>query len=394
MKFTALIFLFLTHLSTAEILRLSKVVEKPGEGITEMELTQGEETQAILVEDKAILTETDIAVAMPSLQQEDAVDITLTPEGTEKMIAATTPMRPAIDRIAIILNGRIKSAPVVQSVPLGKRFVISGLDEKNEPKRLAGLLTGKSDEEIDKEITNQEERLKSLPPRPEPVFYTEEEYQELSKQREHIGLYYMDRLYAEEQLDQLLSPGMTRKEVVAIFGKPNSVSQMNDGKQTLTFETAPEKLPLEKEMRMLSFTAHFKANRLTRWGSYKSGERTREPKPIPSKPGNLIIKTPRADMSSPDFDFISFFENHEISLKPGETEPTKGEILSLVGWIWSISQGENPQSIDNQCDAMKILMQHIPELQVLSEESKDGRIPLTEVEEALKPYVLGDKTLN
>ncbi|MGJ8644346.1 MAG: hypothetical protein ACSHX9_13130 [Luteolibacter sp.] len=187
---------------------------------------------------------------------------------------------------------------------------------------------------------------------------------------------------------------MTCKEVIAIFGKPNSVSKKIKCKQTLSFETAPENLPLEKAMRMLSFTADFQANRLTQWGSSMWGARTREPKPIPSIPGNLIIKTPRADMSSPDFNFISFCENHEISLRPGETEPTKGEILSLAGWIWSLSQSQDPQDIDNQCDLMKTLTPHIPELQELSEESKDGRIPLSEAGKAVEPYVLGEKPLN
>ncbi|MEP2774737.1 MAG: hypothetical protein ABJQ29_05880 [Luteolibacter sp.] len=148
MKITTLLFLLLAHLSTAEILRLSKVVEKAGDGVTQFELAQGEDTQTLFVEDKAILTEADVLVALVSVRNADAVDITLTPEGTEKMIAATTPMRPAIDRIAIILNGKVKSAPVIQSVPLGKNFVISGLTGKNEPENLAKLLSEKAEKEI------------------------------------------------------------------------------------------------------------------------------------------------------------------------------------------------------------------------------------------------------
>lgn len=147
MKLFAIILLTLFQLSAAEILRLGKVVEKPGEGISEMEILTEKEAETIFVEDKAILTEADIAVAMPSLQQKDAVDITLTPEGTEKMIAATTPMRPGIDRIAIILSGKVKSAPVIMSVPLGKQFVISGLNGEGEPKKLAVLLSGTNKEE-------------------------------------------------------------------------------------------------------------------------------------------------------------------------------------------------------------------------------------------------------
>jgi hypothetical protein len=46
----------------------------------------------------------------------------------------------SIDRIAIVLDGVVQSAPVVQSVPLGKNFVINGLDEPGETKKLANAL--------------------------------------------------------------------------------------------------------------------------------------------------------------------------------------------------------------------------------------------------------------
>jgi SecD/SecF fusion protein len=70
----------------------------------------------------------------------DSVDITLNNLGTDKMIALTQHMRPNIDRIAIVLDGIVKSAPVVQSVPLGKNFVINGLDEAGETRQLANAL--------------------------------------------------------------------------------------------------------------------------------------------------------------------------------------------------------------------------------------------------------------
>ena len=68
------------------------------------------------------------------------MDIVLDNPGTDKMIALTKNMRPQIDRIAIVLDGIVQSAPVVQSVPLGKYFVINGLDEPGETKKLANAL--------------------------------------------------------------------------------------------------------------------------------------------------------------------------------------------------------------------------------------------------------------
>jgi SecD/SecF fusion protein len=82
----------------------------------------------------------DIANAVPSPQQADAVAITLNGAGTNKMIALTKNMRPQQDRIAIVLDGEVISAPVVNQVPLGKQFIIEGLREPGEVQSLANAL--------------------------------------------------------------------------------------------------------------------------------------------------------------------------------------------------------------------------------------------------------------
>jgi SecD/SecF fusion protein len=78
--------------------------------------------------------------AFPSPQQADAVAITLNNDGTNKMIALTKNMRPGQDRIAIVLDGEVISAPVVNAVPLGKNFIIEGLREPGEVQGLANAL--------------------------------------------------------------------------------------------------------------------------------------------------------------------------------------------------------------------------------------------------------------
>ncbi len=114
-------------------------------GFRSYELTQDDEdgnefTTPILLNRRAALGGSDIVFATPSQSQPDAVDITLNGEGTDKMIALTQNMRPGIDRIAIVLDGVVLSAPVVQVVPLGKNFVVSGLVDPGEPKKLANAL--------------------------------------------------------------------------------------------------------------------------------------------------------------------------------------------------------------------------------------------------------------
>ncbi|QTN31865.1 hypothetical protein HZ994_05815 [Akkermansiaceae bacterium] len=94
------------------------------------------ETPILISRRKALGVE-DIANASLSPHQPDAVDITLSASGTDKMIAFTQNMRPSLDRIAIVLDGEVITAPVIMQAPLGKNFIISGLDKPGEAKSLA-----------------------------------------------------------------------------------------------------------------------------------------------------------------------------------------------------------------------------------------------------------------
>jgi SecD/SecF fusion protein len=97
-------------------------------------------TRPILLNRRMALGGSDIALATPSPQQNDAVAITLNSDGTDKMIALTKDMRPGMDRIAIVLDGEVISAPVVNQVPLGKQFIVEGLNEPGEVQNLANAL--------------------------------------------------------------------------------------------------------------------------------------------------------------------------------------------------------------------------------------------------------------
>lgn len=111
---------------------------------------EGKETkEPILLNRRAALTGSDIAVARPSLQQPDAVDIVLNGAGEDKMIALTKDMTPKVDRIAIVLDGEVISAPVVNSVPLGKQFIVEGLREPGEVQTLANALMNPLDNPLD-----------------------------------------------------------------------------------------------------------------------------------------------------------------------------------------------------------------------------------------------------
>ncbi len=389
--------LLLTLLSisaNAEIIRLSLVAPEATPGYTRHEYGEGEEKSVVFVEDKGFLTEADVAVATPSLQNEDGVDVTLSAQGTEKMIAATTPMRPGIDRIAIMVDGNVLSAPIVQSVPLGKNFVISGLNGEEEPARLAARLMGKTEAEMNRELAEQKERIKNQPPRPEPVYHTEEEYQQLKEEREKMGFHYMDRIYTEEELGKLLKIGMKEPDVITIFGKPIRISTGESGMREMTFETAPEKRPIEAGYHMDSFVVKFSSGKVESWRPFGWSKNVRKPKDPQRNPSNLIIKSPPADMSADNFDLIAFCEKIEISLKPGEKTPTTGDVSELLGILWSSAGSlEEEKSIDSQCDLITLLTPKVPELAALADSSKDDRIPLSSIKVAIRPYIYGEKDL-
>lgn len=114
-------------------------------GYKAYELTQKKEdgvnfTQTLLLAKRTALGGNDIANAVPSPQQTDAVAITLNGEGTDKMIALTKNLTPNVDRIAIVLDGEVINAPSLRTVPLGKNFIVEGLNEPGEVQTLASAL--------------------------------------------------------------------------------------------------------------------------------------------------------------------------------------------------------------------------------------------------------------
>ena len=389
--------LFLSIVTTVhgEILRLSKVAPEPGPGVSRIEAVD-DPKKFVHVEDTPIVTEKDVELALPSPSREDSIDVTLTAAGGEKMRVATAKMRPGEDRLAIILNGKVKSAPILQSVPLGKNFVITGLDKESEPLEMAGLISGVSQKTIQMRIYKERQRLANRRKSQTPAFHTDDEYQQLVREREKMGLHYMDRLYTKEELDEILSPGMLPAEIIATFGKPHKIARMEDGGETMEFETAPEKFPLTKVHRMDSFVVRFDQGRLTSWKPYIWSKRTRAPKPRQTspRPSNLVVKIPPSDMSSEDFEFISFVESYEITLKDDETGPTRADLIELMNALFSLSSAsDEAEGIDSKCDIVSILAMKIPEISELAKANQNGKIPLSALGKVIQPYLFKNKPL-
>ena len=65
--------------------------------------------------------------------------VKLNQKGAKKIFAATSKIRHGVDRIAIILDGKVLSAPTVQA-SLGAHFEISGMADAAEAKKIATAL--------------------------------------------------------------------------------------------------------------------------------------------------------------------------------------------------------------------------------------------------------------
>jgi SecD/SecF fusion protein len=99
-----------------------------------------ERTGHILLNRRMALGGADIATAYQDPARPDAVSISLNNAGTDKMIAFTSNLQAGVDRMAIVLDGEVLSAPGFRTVPLGRNFLIDGLNEPGEAQDLANAL--------------------------------------------------------------------------------------------------------------------------------------------------------------------------------------------------------------------------------------------------------------
>jgi len=98
-----------------------------------------ERTSDILLSRRVGVGGNHVMRAHPSVDKADGVSVTLNSEGTDRMIALTSPMRKRVDRLAIVLDGEVISAPVVNDT-LGSRFEVTGLRDPGEPQNLSRAL--------------------------------------------------------------------------------------------------------------------------------------------------------------------------------------------------------------------------------------------------------------
>ncbi len=97
-------------------------------------------TEKLFLEKRESLTGRDIVHAGVDLSRPTEVAVTLSNDGADKMYNLTSRMELNRDRMAVVLDDVVKSAPTVQAV-LSKSFVITGLDGPGEAEALTKVLS-------------------------------------------------------------------------------------------------------------------------------------------------------------------------------------------------------------------------------------------------------------
>lgn len=371
-------------------MRISRVVEAGAENAERMVLKTEESEEVLWISKERVVTKEDVKLAYPKPKQKGVIVIRLTEEGAEKVFAETSKMRIMKDRLAVIVDGKLVSAPVIMAA-LGSRFEIGGLDDYGRKKldALAREMSGLPPRAPGEPMLKPPESSQKL------VHYTEEEYQERKAQREELGLFFLEKAVSQRQLDRKLEKGMTEEEVVAIFGRPTLRSEDGgDGNSSLTYMVAPERLTLnpKRKMRPTGFSVDFEDAKVSFWGVSMSTE-SRAMKVVGGPEYTLELEMPKVDFSVGNVDWIQIFEGIEIADPTQEINlADMGVLLTVASYLTGPAAEEFlEKKIQADCDMMKILAHHFPEVAALRKGAKHGVIRVREFKAVMEDYTWGGK---
>jgi hypothetical protein len=372
-----------------EIFRVSRVVEAAGDGVERVTFKVLDHEEVLFVKMEAVLNADDVQEAWaeisPSMR---SLSIRLMPEAAKKLAAVTGEMRLGVERLAVFVEGRPISAPIVNS-KLGAQVMIEGFEDRTdeELKELARKMAGR--------LPGAEKPGVKVPEQKwEP--YTDEEYQSIKARRAKLGIFYLDSMRSEEELDALLVEGMTRAEVMAALGKPTSVEVKPGGDGSLLiYQVAPEKWNEKEEegMNPLFFMVRFGEDRLISHDvHYAYG--TRELKRPGWEPPLLRLSAPEPDFSGDTQTVLQYFESVKAEdPKQAVNRTDLAELIELAMMLerMQVGEGAPPPEVNAGCDLILTLAHHFPEVAELRDQAKDGSIPVAALCDALTAYSSGRK---
>lgn len=380
--------------SADEVFRVSRVVKAAGEGIERMTFKAGDHEEVLFVEKATVVGAADVQEAWPEIfPSMRHISIRLKPEGAKKMEAVTGGMKLGVERLALIVEGRVVSAPVVNG-RLGAQFIIEGFNELTDEqlkvlaRKIAGRPLGVPEVEMPKLKLPEEKR--------EP--YTEEEYQQIKASREKMGFFHLDKVPSEEELAASLRKGMSVDEVVKIFGRPTVPARNPDtGASSLFYEVAPERRNESPDGKVVEngFGVHLRDGKVTGW-AYSYSNIPRELKLVGRQAPSLRMTAPELKGPMEKVDLIDYFEKVDVEDPRQKVNGRDlAELLALCSMLDSWSEQRKPEErlVRADCDLIETMAVHFPEVAALRKEAKDGRIRVSALKQALEPYNTGRKPL-
>lgn len=367
--------------------------ETPGDGLVEM--TDASTGKKLYMHKEAVITNEHIAKA-EAVQASYATDDTWTAtvffakEGTRRIAEATG--NNIGKALGIVVDGKLIMAPIIMvKIEIDTVSIGSSLQSKEEAISLAKKIYPEA---------VAKPREEKLPDGVELIEYTDEEYSALKAQREKNGMFYIDRAWSKEELDQMLKKGMSPESVTRILGKPTHVSVFN-GKTNWSYELAPEKHPVPRKLHDSGATLDFENDQLVFWGMI-GGDAWRELRRKYPEQSELKMTFTPMDWHKGNFgvdDYVKMLESIKIEdTKHQLNLPDTHSILGIVvqsGYFKNMS-GEDIV-ISGNGDLVKLLEANFPEVAQYNwpgKKDKDrGKVELSKLKDLLEPYLKGDKTL-
>jgi hypothetical protein len=366
-----------------ETFRISEVLEKDDAEAVLMKLeAEGRPSENLLVSKRVIVADQDIKTASAT---REGVHVDLNEAGTAKLVQATENMIPGRQRLAVIVEGRLVSAPVIMS-RLGGSFEISGLRGLGE-KRLDDLARKMSGLAVrpEREIPPGSPERKST----QLVPYTEEEYRVIKERRRLMGIHHIEKVPDETELNKILRRGMVETEVIKLFGEPGYRSP-----NTLSYDLAPEKRPdnPERLTYLSGFSVSLESGKVQHWSSSWSDAPREMKDPHPAKePGLLKATLPPVDASAENLDPVALLEGIKVA-DVATTPANKTDLLDLYGLIVTFSNspreaGGKEIEVDPACHLVVVLSRHVPEVAKIQIEAREsGRLPLKKLRNAMEAH--------
>lgn len=372
-------------------LRLSQINPEGEVGIEECRLDNGGKMEVLKVAKGAIITEADVQSVFED-PGGNGLGFTLKPEGAAKLGVATGSMILGVDRLAVFINGKLISAPVVQA-RLGANFSVSGL-AKEEMDMFRWQHEGKTPEEIallsKDRMAREEMGAAGNPTGRESSRLTDEQYKALKAEREQHGWFLLDELPDAEELDRRLKKGMSLEEVERVFGKTSFRGINKQGLVTrMSYQLAAERRT-NPAARPGGFDVRFEDGRVVTWrlwlpDNQEDGKTAEKPE------SNLRIDLPETGPGDGEIGTVGWMEQVRIASKDDESGPTVYDRDVLLGLVFSMTLvAEAGVKINANCDAMKFLGMGFPEIGKINRD-ENGAMPVVILRAILEPYATGEK---